>query len=210
VMKHTALTLLFLLILLCPAGLSSSTGHRKAVSLLESAVWSAGPEHAEEGGGHENLYHWINFILLAVALVYLGRKPLGAFFAQRSESVRKALEEGRKALEASQAQLKAVEEKLLHLEQEIAAFKASALREMEAERERLRQAAAAEAEKIRDFTRVQMDVALRAAKLELKNYAVLQAIEQAEAMIRQRLDDAGRSRLFGRFLAGLEAKERKN
>jgi F0F1-type ATP synthase membrane subunit b/b' len=81
---------------------------------------------------------------------------------------------------------------------------------MEAERERLRQAAAAEAEKIRDITRAQMDVALRAAKLELRKYAVQQAIEQAEAIIRERLDDAGRSWLVGRFVAGLEAKERKN
>jgi F-type H+-transporting ATPase subunit b len=209
-MRHAALTFLFLSILLCSAGLSGSAGHLTAASLHEAAAWSAPPEHAEEGEGHESLYHWINFILLAAALVYLGRKPLGAFFGQRSESVRKALDEGRKALEASQAQLKAVEEKLRHLEQDIASFKASAVREMEAEHERLRQAAAAEAEKIRDFTRVQMDAALRAAKLELKNYAVQQAIEQAEAMIRQRLDDAGRSRLFGRFISGLEAKERKN
>jgi len=206
--KHTALTLLFLFALFCPAGPFGSAGHLTAVSWCESALWSASPEQPQEG--HENLYHWINFILLAAALVSLGRKPLAAFFTQRSESVRKALEEGRKALEASQAQLKAVEEKLRHLEEDIAAFKASAVHEMEAERERLRRAAAAEAEKIRDFNRAQMDVALRAAKLELRNYGVQQAIEQAEAMIRERLDDAGRSRLVGRFVAGLEAKERKN
>jgi F-type H+-transporting ATPase subunit b len=209
-MKHTALTLLFFFTLPGPSRLPGLANHLTAAWLHESAVWSAGPERAENNEGHENLYQWINFILLAAALVYLGRKPLEAFFAQRSESVRKALEDGRKALEASQAQLKAVEEKLRHLEQDIGAFKASAVHEMEAERERLRQAAAAEAEKIRDFTRVQMDIALRAAKLELRNYGVQQAIEQAEAMIRQRIDDAGRSRLFGRFVAGLEAKERKN
>jgi F-type H+-transporting ATPase subunit b len=207
-LRHTAFTPLFLFILLCLTGLSSSNGHLTAVSLCESAAWSAGPEQAEQG--HESLYHWINFILLVGALVYLGRKPLGAFFAQRSESVRKALEEGRKALEASQAQLKAVEERLRHLEQDIAALKTTAAREMEAERERLRQVAAAEAAKIRDFTRLQMDVALRAAKLDLRKYAVEQAIQEAEAMIRQKLDDAGRSRLFGRFVADLEAKDRKN
>ena len=207
-MKRTALILLFLFPLSCPVGPPGSAGHLTTVSWCESALWSASPEQSKEG--HENLYHWINFILLAAALVYLGRKPLGVFFTQRSESVRKALEEGRKALEASQAQLKAVEEKLRHLEEDIAAFKTSAVHEMEAERERLRQAAAAEAEKIRDITRAQMDVALRAAKLELRKYAVQQAIEQAEAIIRERLDDAGRSWLVGRFVAGLEAKERKN
>jgi F-type H+-transporting ATPase subunit b len=153
---------------------------------------------------NEAIYHWINFLLLAGALGYLGRKPLAEFFTQRSAAVRKALDEGRKALESSQAQLSAVEAKLRHLEEEIAAFKASAAREMESERQRLREAAAAEAERIRESTRAQMELALRSAKLELRIQAAHQAVELAEEVIRQRLDDAGRSRLFRRFIAGLK------
>ena len=154
--------------------------------------------------GHEAIYRWINFLLLAGALVYLGRKPLAEFFTQRSTAVRKALEEGRKALESSQAQLSAVEAKLRHLEEDIAAFKASVAREMESERQRLREAAAAEAEKIKESARAQMELALRSAKLELRIQAAQQAVELAEEMIRQRLDDAGRSRLFSRFVTGLK------
>jgi F-type H+-transporting ATPase subunit b len=135
------------------------------------------------------------------ALAFVLRKPLADFFAQRSASIRKGLEEGRKALEASQAQLKTVEEKLLHLEEEIAAFKASAAREMEAERQRLKLAAAEEAEKILQSARAQTEAAVRAAKLELKSYAAAQAVELAEEIIRRRLDEAGRKKLVGDFLA---------
>ena len=109
-------------------------------------------------------------------------------------------------MEASQAQLKAVEEKLQHLEEEIAAFKASAGREMEAERQRLKLVAAEEEEKILQSTRAQTEVAVRAAKLELKSYAAEQAVGLAEEIIRRRLDEAGRRKLVGEFLAQVESQ----
>ena len=155
------------------------------------------------------LYKFINFALLVGALGFVLRKPLAGFFAERSASIRKGLEEGRKALEASQAQLKTVEEKLRHLEEEIAAFKASAGREMEAERQRLKLAAAEEAEKILQSARAQTEVAVRAAKLELKSYAAEQAVELAEEIIRRRLDEAGRKKLVSDFLAGVEVDSRE-
>jgi len=163
-------------------------------------------QHAEQGSreGHEEIYRWINFLLLAGGLVYVGRKPLAQFFTQRSAAVRKALDEGRKALERSQAQLSAAEAKLRHLEEEIAALKATAEREMQSERQKLREAAASEAEKIRESARAQIELALRGATLELRIQAAQQAVELAEQMIRQRLDDAGRSRLVGRFISGLK------
>ncbi len=185
-------------------GTAGMPRHLKAYSL--NALSASTPPEGEQGHGEgrKKIYDWINFLLLGGALVYLGRKPLGEFFAQRSAAVRKELDEGRKALEASQAQLSAVEEKLRHLEDEIAAFKASAAREVESERQRLREVAAAEAEKIRESARAQIDLALRSAKLELRVQAAQQAVELAEQMIRQQLDDAGRGRLFSRFIGGLK------
>jgi F-type H+-transporting ATPase subunit b len=168
-------------------------------------------EAGDKKEGRELLYKFINLSLLVAALAYLLRKPVADFFSGRSASIRKGLEEGRKALEASQAQLKAVEEKLQHLEEEIAAFKASAGREMEAERQRLKLAEAQEAEKILQAARAQTEVALRAAKVELKSYAAEQAVELAEAIIRGRLDEAQQKKLVGEFLADVERKnERPN
>lgn len=202
-------------VLLLLASSTVAPTYERAQSLRTVAA-QMGPERVrqavflQEGGqrpgeAHEAIYRWINFLLLAGALVYLGRKPMAEFFTQRSSAVRKALEEGRKALEDSQAQLSAVEAKLSHLEEEIAAFKASATREMEADRQRLREAAAAEAERIRESARAQMELALRSATLELRIQAAQQAVALAEQMIRERLDDAGRSRLVSRFITGLKS-----
>jgi F-type H+-transporting ATPase subunit b len=163
---------------------------------------------AQEGGApaHEDLFNWINFAILVLGLGYLLRKPLGSFFADRLISIRKGLDEGRRALEASEARLAAVEEKLRNFERELADFRAASEREMEAERERLKQAAEREAERILDFARSQIEAAARAARLDLKRYAAGQALEVAEALIRDRLDDSARHRLVNRFLGGLAEK----
>jgi len=145
----------------------------------------------------------INFLLLVGGLGFVARKPLAEFFRQRSRAISSALGEGRAALEASQARLNEVEAKLQRLGQELADFKTSATREMEAERERLKRTTAEESEKIMASARAQLEIATRAAKLDLKTYASEQATSLAAEMIRQRLDDAGRSRLFARFLEGL-------
>jgi F-type H+-transporting ATPase subunit b len=176
--------------------------------------------HAEEPAGqakeeeseppHELLYKTINFIILVGGLGYLLRKPAAEFFGTRTNSIRKGLEEGRKALEASQAQMRVVEEKLKGLEAEIAAFKASAQREMEAERQRLKQAGEEEAARILESARNQTAVAVRAAKLELKRYAAQKSVDLAAEMIQFRLDDSGRKRLVTQFESTIGAKDQKN
>ena len=149
-------------------------------------------------------------MILVVGLGYLLRKPLRKFLTDRSTSIHRGLEEGRKALEASQAKLQEVEAKLQHLGEEIAAFRASAARDMEAERERMRQAALEETEKILESARAQIDSAVRVAKLDLELYTAYHAIEEAEGMIRGRLDEQGQKRLLSQFVARLGEGEHKN
>ncbi len=192
--------------LLFGACLLGFTGSLRAGSL--DLRYAAAPREAgEEGGGqkHAAIFKWINFVILVGGLVYLLRKPLGEFFAERSRSIRKSLEDGRKALDASEAQLRAVEEKLQRFEEEMAAFKAAAAREMEVERARLRQATARETEKMLESLRAQMETATRQARVELKLYAAEQAVALAEKMIGERLDEASQQRLVSQFIAGLKA-----
>jgi F-type H+-transporting ATPase subunit b len=181
-----------------------------AAPRLRAAEPASSAKQEESESPHELLYKTINFIILVGGLAYLLRKPFAEFFATRSSSIRKGLEEGRKAIEASQAQLRVIEEKLKGLEAEIAGFKANAQREMEAERARLKQAGEEEAARILESARNQTTVAVRAAKLELKRYAALKSIALAEEMIRTQLDDAGRKRLVAQFVATIEPKDQQN
>lgn len=177
------------------------------------AIFQAPPEGEAETSNAETkelIYKTINFIILVGGLAFVLRKPLAEFFAQRSADIKGSLEEGRKALEASQARLTAIEEKLKHLEEEIAAFKISAAREMGADRLRVQQAAAVEAEKMLESARSRMETTTRAAKLELRYYIAGEALKQAEQMIRGRLDDTMRSRLVSQFVTRLDAKQNRN
>ena len=209
-MSHAARSVLrAILLAVCLAGLVGT--HLPPVPGT-GVVWARTSEGTEEGAPrkHEELYKIINFIILVGGLAYLLRKPLVGFLAQRSAAIRKSLDEGRKALEVSQAQLQAVEEKLARLEEGIAAFRAAAAREMEVERKHLQDMAAAEAEKMLQATRAEMDTATKAAMLELRQYAGQQAVELAEQMIRERLDEVGRQRLFNQLLAKLDTKKKQD
>ena len=161
-------------------------------------------EKEESGQSNESLYKVINFAILVGALTFLLRKPLSGFFAQRTSEIQASLEEGRKALEDSEARLKQVEEKMNGLEAAIAALRAEAEQEEEAELNRLREAAKAEAERIVVTAQDEIEGAGRVARLELKRYAAEQAIRLAEEHLRQHLDKKQRTSLVKRFLTKLD------
>jgi F-type H+-transporting ATPase subunit b len=175
----------------------------QASSLLEAG-------ESDSAESHHLLLEWINFLILAAVLVYLLRKPMARFFAERLDTIQEGLEEGRRAVAASEAKLAEVEKKLKDLEQEIADFRARSELEMKAERERLQQVAERDAQRVMDFAQAQIEAALRAAQLELKRYAAAQAVELAESVIRRRLDEPLRHRLVNEFVAELKEPQSRN
>lgn len=189
---------------------ASTLSPQRALAFL--AVPPEGASEEKESGSEtsELIFKTINFIILTGGLGYLLRKPLADFFVQRSGAIRAQLDEGRKALEASQERMSAIEGKLRHLEDEIASFKASALREAEVERQNLQAAAAREAEKILESARARMETSTRAAKLELRFFAAEEALKQAETLIQSRLDEATRTQLLSQFMARLDVSESRN
>ncbi|HEV2114385.1 MAG TPA: ATP synthase F0 subunit B [Terriglobales bacterium] len=167
-------------------------------------------EESAPAESHHLLLEWINFLIVAVVLAYLLRKPMARFFAERLDTIREGLEEGRRAMAESEAKLAEVEKKLKNLEQEIADFRARSEVEMRAERERLREAAEREAQRVMDFAQTQIEAAVRAAQVELKRYAAAQAVELAESVVRRRLDDPLRNKLVSQFVAELKEPHSKN
>jgi len=168
-------------------------------------------EQAAEGAAsHERLFEAISFVLLAGFLVYLYRKRGSAFFNERSDTIRKSLEEGRQALERSQARLAEAKQKLAGLQDEVRTLKERAEADIAREQERMRQAADEEAHRIEEFARARILAATNSAKLELKDYAVKQALEQARGKIQQRMDEESRKKLLDLFLADLSEKSKSN
>ena len=206
VMALVALVVLFVAFEVPLLGLGSVPQSHQEAQQDSHQAQEPHPAEENEEGSHwkELLFKVINFAILAGALTYLLRKPLSGFFAQRNSEIQASLEEGRKALEESEARLKQVEEKMKGLEAAIAALRAEAEQEEEAELNRLREAAQAEAERIVAAAQDEIEGAGRLARLELKRYAAEQAIRLAEEHLRQHLDKKQRTSLVNRFLTELD------
>src|SRR6516165_7301880 len=105
------------------------------VLLLSPAAVRAEEKHGEEEGSLK-VWEWANFILLAAGLSYVIGKNAGPAFDARGRRIRKEMVEAEEAKKEADARAAVVEKRLANLGDEIAALRAEAQREEEAENAR--------------------------------------------------------------------------
>ena len=173
-------------------------------ALLFCLAAGLGFAQGKEGGdGALEFWKWANFLVLAGGLGYLMRKTIPPLYAERSRAIAKNLAESEKIRQDAEARAAEVERRLAGLEAEIAALRAGAHRESQAETERLAAHTAAEIVKIQAQGERDIADAGKAARTELKRYAAGLAIDLAERKIRARMPPAiedGLVRIFVRDL----------
>jgi F-type H+-transporting ATPase subunit b len=173
---------------------------------LAGLVFSAGPAAAAEGGSGGwggvvlTIGRLFNLALVIVVLVWMARKPLAGFYASRTAGIREQLEEAQAARAEAEAKLAEVEGRMARLDEELRQIKETAEREGQDEYRRLAAAAAADAEKIVERARQEIEGMTRAAHIELKAHAAELAVRLAEKRIRRDITDEDRARLFERFV----------
>ena len=111
-------------------------------SEASSSEHAAEAEHGDAGqeaGSHfwEELFHWTNFILIVVAVGYMGKKFIAPFLAERAQAIRKDMEDSARARQTAAARLAGVENKLKQLDEEIASLRNNALQEAAADQARI-------------------------------------------------------------------------
>jgi len=141
----------------------------------------------EVSAGMDFLGKVVNALVLFGGLAFVLRKPLKAMLTKRTvdvgESIRLA-ETGR-----TEAEAKAAESRngLAGLEGEVRGLKAEAEEAGKHEAARISRAAVDEAERLKKFTRQELDEQLRQSVGELKAYAAARATDIARERIRKRL-----------------------
>jgi F-type H+-transporting ATPase subunit b len=176
---------------------------------LLSAVWFlALPGLAlasESGGGRSELWLGIgkltNLILVIAVLVWVGRKPLAAFFAGRTEAIREQLAEAQRARAEAETKLAEIEASMSSLDHELQQIKETAEKEAWDEYQRLLTVAEQDAAKTLERARREIEGMTRAAQIELKEHAASLSIQLATEKIRSEMTDEDRSRLLERFVA---------
>jgi len=161
---------------------------------------SAAQERANE------IFKWINFVLVAGGLIWLFGKVLPPKFRGNAEAISSAITKATAAKAEADRQLREAEQKLARLEQEVAQLRATAQREAESEAERIRNATQSEAQKISVAATAEIEAAERAARLELKAIAANLAVDGAESLLAKQLTPQAQEALVSAFVKGLAGR----
>ena len=181
-----------------------------SASAVIAALFLTLTAHAAEEGGAAGaeaateIFKWINFAIVAGALLWVCLKKAPALFRGRAEAISSAITKAGSAKAAADAQLREAETKLANLESEVADLRAFAEREAAAEVERIRVATRSDLEKIAAAAKAEIEAAERSARLELKALAAKLAVDGAEALLVKQLNAQAQAGLISNFVKSLE------
>jgi F-type H+-transporting ATPase subunit b len=182
-----------------------------AASQLFSVLFLALSAHAEEAGSAsqqsaENIFKWINFVLVAGVIVWLCLKRGPAFFGRRADAISSDIQKSTEAKDQAELQLRDAETKLQNLEKEVADLRVSARRESAVEAENIRNLTVTDEQKIAEAGKAEVAAAERAARLELKAFVAGLAVSGAESLLLKQLTPAAQEQLINNFVKTLEGR----
>lgn len=142
----------------------------------------------------------VNFLILFGGLAFVMRKPIKALLAKRTADVAEAIRQAEAA--RAEAETKAGESwaKVAGLEEEVRGLKIAAEQEGCRQTERIARAAAEEAERLKKFTRQELEEQVRQGVVELKSYAAARATDLARERIRKRLTSEAQAALIDKSI----------
>jgi F-type H+-transporting ATPase subunit b len=125
----------------------------------------------------------LNFVVIAAAIFWFSRSSLLQLFRNRSEAIRKAMDEARRASEDANRRLSDIENRLSRLDSEIAGMRAAAEQEAAAEEQRIRAAAEEDKRRIVEGAEQEIAAAAKLARRELTAFVAGLAVSLAEKKI---------------------------
>ena len=141
----------------------------------------------------------LNFLVIAVVLVWAGRKYLPGMFRDRTAAIQKAMQEAKKASAEARQRLGEIEARLAKLDTGIGAMRSAAEKEAAAEEARIKAAAEEDARKIVASAEQEIAAATKAARRQLTAYAADLAVGLAQKQIHV---DASTDQALVRSFAG--------
>ena len=188
-----------------PAGLRAAVS-QQAEQAPEPEVASEEPAPAGEEAEHsiwEEVFHWTNFILIAVGVWYLLKKLAVPLLSQRATGIQEDMARSAQAMKEASQRLTHIEEKLQRLDDNIRELRQEALREAAAEQARMEQLAQVESGKIAQAAEQEIATAAKAARRELQRYSAELAVGLAEQRIRESISPDAEKRILRSFVNDL-------
>ncbi|HTY64875.1 MAG TPA: ATP synthase F0 subunit B [Acidobacteriota bacterium] len=163
-------------------------------------------EESEPWGAWLSVGRVFNLLLVVAVLILLTRKPLSNFLASRSDSIREQLAEAQKARAEAEARLAEVQSRMSRLDDELKEIASTAEKVAQEEYGRMLAQAEADAEKIVERSRQEIEGMTRTAQQELKLHAAELSVRLAEEKIQSEISAADHERLLNRFVSKLGGK----
>jgi len=164
----------------------------------------ASPAFASEGEGPGLLFPILNLLILVAVLVYFGRKPILAFFADRRLQIRDDLQKAEGLKAEAEERFSTWQQKLADLDAELEGIRAGSRERAEAERKQILADATATAERIKADATAAIEQELRRSRAILHEEASDLAVELAGDLLRQQVTDSDRDRLVTEFIERIE------
>ena len=176
--------------------------------LLFGLLPSAALGSAGEGGfinlDRSLIIQVINFTLLLLVLGKLLYRPLLAKMDERSQAIRRSLDEAQAARAEAQREREEHAARIQAAHAEAQTIRAAALKEAQDEQRRLVEAALVEAARLVDSAKAELAQDVRRAKQELRREVGDLAVAVAERLIKKSLHDEDHHRIVEDTIARLE------
>jgi len=166
--------------------------------------------HAAEPGGPPDvvtvIFKWIHFAILAGLAYWLFLKVLPPVFRRNADNISSAITKATAAKLEAERKLREAAAKFAQLEQEVAEFRTQAQKDAAAELDRLRALTKVDVEKIQIAAKAEIEAAERAARVELKALAAKLAVDRAESLLVKELTPAVQENMISHFLQSLDRR----
>ena len=216
--KRSARTLLFALVLaaalvVCARGTSAAQTAPESPAAAAASPSGAAHEGTEseapEAHGSElvgMIARLVNFAILAGVLVYFLKSPLAGYLSGRSSAIRSDLVNAAEMKREAAAQMEEIDRRMSALPAELEALRAQGAREIAAEEERIRAAAALERDRLLEQARREIEWQVKVAERDLVSHAADLAVGVATERIKHNITDDDRERLVDRYVQQLKGQ----
>jgi F-type H+-transporting ATPase subunit b len=182
-------------------------GRRTWAILLGMLLWSvqgvgwAAVGHHAEFNLTEEIFRWINFIVLAVILYIVVSKVLPRILEDRRQKIEQAIQEAKASRAESQRLLQENQRKTANLQQELAHLQRQAAQEREELARRMEAEAEQLAARIVAQARTEVERATERARASLRAEAAALTVQIAEEILRRELRDEDQQAIVRRYIA---------
>jgi F-type H+-transporting ATPase subunit b len=170
------------------------------VSSVVGTCWAAGGHHAEFNLTDE-IFRWVNFIILAVVMYVILSKILPRVLADRRQKIEQAIEEAKASRAEAQRLLQENQSKTANLQVELEQLRLQATQERTAMMQRMEVEAQQLAARIVAQARTEVERATERARLSLREEAATLTVQIAEEILQRELRDADQQAIVRRYIA---------